>query len=296
MISVAARWYLRYGLSYRDVAELLAERGITADHVTIYRWVQQFTPEFIKAARPCRHAPGNRWFVDETYLKVAGKWAYLYRAVDQHGQVIDVLPPARRDLAAARRFFTRALRAGTVPVEVTTDRAHVYPQVLDELVPPALHTVEQYANNPAEADHGRLKARLRPMRGLRRHAASQDDDDPAARLLARCRAYIRFALANPGPYRYLFSQHAPTGDPTAGGPTRLPGPGRLDQPLPAGRPGPRRRRPAMAGRPGLGRAARPGAPAAQRPRLPLARPTPADDRPGRGPPHWSRNPADRHPA
>jgi transposase-like protein len=71
-ISLAVRWYLRYGLSYRDVEELLAERGITVDHVTIYRWVQRFTPEFIKAARPCRHAPGDRRFADETYVKVAG--------------------------------------------------------------------------------------------------------------------------------------------------------------------------------------------------------------------------------
>ena len=73
MISVAVRWYLRYGLSYRDVEELLAERGVTIDHVTVYRWVQRFTCEFISAARPCRHAPGDRWFVDETYLKVAGE-------------------------------------------------------------------------------------------------------------------------------------------------------------------------------------------------------------------------------
>ena len=183
VISVAVRWYLRYGLSYRDVEELLAERGITVDHVTIYRWVQRFTPEFIDAARPCRHAPGDRWFVDETYLKVAGKWTYLYRAVDQHGQVIDVLLSARRDLPAARRFFTEAMRTGTIPVEVTTDRAPVYPRVLDELVPSALHVVEQYANNPVEADHGRLKARLRPMRGLKRHRS--------ARILAAGHAFIQ---------------------------------------------------------------------------------------------------------
>jgi IS6 family transposase len=78
VIAVAVGWYLRYGLSYRDVEELLAERGITVDHVTIYRWVQRFTPEFIEAARPCRHAPGDRWFVDETFVKVAGTWTYLY--------------------------------------------------------------------------------------------------------------------------------------------------------------------------------------------------------------------------
>jgi IS6 family transposase len=87
---------------------------------------------------------------------VAGRWTYLYRAIDQHGQVIDVLLSQRRDLAAARRFFARALRAGTVPAEVT-DRAPAYPRALDELIPSALHTVERYANNPVETDHGRLK-------------------------------------------------------------------------------------------------------------------------------------------
>ena len=183
VIAVAVRWYLRYGLSYRDVEELLAERGVTVDHVTVYRWVQRFTPEFIEAARFCRHAPGDRWFADETYVRVAGRWTYLYRAIDQHGQVIDVLLSERRDLAAARRFFARALRAGTVPAEVTTDRAGAYPRVLDELIPSALHTVERYANNPVENDHGRLKARLRPMRGLKRHRS--------ARVLAAGHAFVQ---------------------------------------------------------------------------------------------------------
>ena len=110
VIAVAVRWYLRYGLSYRDVEELLAERGIEVDHVTVYRWVQAFTAEFIDAARPARHATGDRWFIDETYVKVAGRWTYLYRAVDQHGQVIDVLVSERRNARAARAFFTRALK------------------------------------------------------------------------------------------------------------------------------------------------------------------------------------------
>src|SRR3954464_11492183 len=96
VIVVAVRWYLRYGLSYRDVEELLAERGIEVDHVTIYRWVQRFTPLLVDAARPCRHAPGDRWCVDETYAKVAGRWVYLYRAIDQFGQVIDVLVAEKR--------------------------------------------------------------------------------------------------------------------------------------------------------------------------------------------------------
>jgi transposase-like protein len=158
VIAFAVRWYLRYGLSYRDVEELLAERGITVDHVTVYRWVQTFTPEFIDAARPARHANGDRWLLDETYVKVAGRWMYLYRAVDQHGQVIDVLVSQRRDARAARTFFARALTHGPSPVEVTTDRAPVYLRVIEELLPAARHVLEQYANKPVEADHGRLKA------------------------------------------------------------------------------------------------------------------------------------------
>jgi transposase-like protein len=173
VIAVAVRWYLRYGLSYRDVEELLAERDIEVDHVTIYRWVQTFTSEFIDAARPARHAAGRRWFVDETYVKVAGRWAYLYRAVDQYGQVIDVLVSTRRDAAAARVFFARALRFGPVPIEVVTDRAPVYPRIVEELQPAARHVTERYANNMIEADHGRLKARLRPMRGLKRLASAR---------------------------------------------------------------------------------------------------------------------------
>jgi transposase-like protein len=173
VITVAVRWYLRYSLSYRDLEELLAERGIEVDHVTVYRWVQRFTPLFADAARPLRHATGDRWFVDETYVKVAGRWRYLYRAVDQYGQVIDVLLSEQRDTAAARRFFIRALRHGPAPVEVTTDKAGPYLRVLDELVPTARHVTEQYANNRIEADHAPLKARLRPMRGLTRFRSAE---------------------------------------------------------------------------------------------------------------------------
>ena len=122
----------------------------------------------IDAARPCRHAPGDRWFADETYVKIAGRWVYLYRAIDQFGQVIDVLVSTKRDLAATGRLFTRAFEPGPPPSEVTTDRASAYPRVLDELVPAARHVTEQYANNSVEADHSRLKARLWPMRGLKR--------------------------------------------------------------------------------------------------------------------------------
>jgi transposase-like protein len=161
VIVVAVRWYLRYNLSYRDVEELLAERGVEVDHVTVYGWVQRYTPLLADAARFARHAPGGRWFVDETYVKVYGVWRYVYRAIDQYGQVIDVLLSSRRDAVAARRFFTRALATLTVvPVEVVTDAAPVYPAVLADRVPAARHHVERYANNPIEADHSRLKHRL----------------------------------------------------------------------------------------------------------------------------------------
>jgi transposase-like protein len=136
VIVVTVRWYLRFGLSYRDLEELLAERGIQVDHVTIYRWVLRFTPLLAEAARPCRHRVGDRWSVDETYVKVAGRWRYVYRAIDQFGQVIDVLVSPQRDTKAAHRFFQRAIDTTKVtPGEVITDQAPVYPAVLEELLP-----------------------------------------------------------------------------------------------------------------------------------------------------------------
>jgi IS6 family transposase len=167
VVLLAVRWYLRYGLSYRDVEELLAERGVDVDHVTIYRWVQRFTPLVVEAARPCRHSVGDRWFVDETYVKVAGVWRYVYRAVDQHGQVIDVLVSKRRNVPAATTFFETMLSGRARPKEVSTDLAAPLQRVIDELLPDALHDTTQYANNRIECDHGRLKARHGPMRGLR---------------------------------------------------------------------------------------------------------------------------------
>jgi len=133
----------------------------------VYRWVQRFTPLLADAARPCRHRAGDRWFVDETYVKVAGRWRYVYRAIDQFGQVIDVFVSPRRDAKAARRFFEQAIATTKVaPVEVVTDQAATYPIVLEDLLP-AWHCTEQYANNGIQCDHGRLKGRLRPMRGLK---------------------------------------------------------------------------------------------------------------------------------
>jgi transposase, IS6 family len=183
VIVLAVRWYLRFGLSYRDVEELLVERGIEVDHVTVFRWVQRFTPLLADAARPCRHSVGDRWYVDETYVKVAGRWRYVYRAVDQYGQIIDVYVSPRRDTRSARRFFAAALGNHGTPTEVVTDRAWALLAVVDELIPAAFHNTAQYANNRIESDHGRLKARLRPMRGLKR--------DRTARVIMRGHAFMQ---------------------------------------------------------------------------------------------------------
>jgi transposase-like protein len=129
-----------------------------------------------------QHVIGDRWHVDETSVKVGGIWRYLFRAIDQFGQVIGVFLSPRRNREAARRFFSRAMgRTRVSPVEVTTDRYRVYPRVLDELLPAAFHDTEVNANNRIETDHGRLKAR--PMRGLKR--------DRTARVIVAAHAFVQ---------------------------------------------------------------------------------------------------------
>jgi transposase-like protein len=140
IIVLAVRWYLRYGLSYRDVEELLHERGVEVDNVTVYRWVQRFTLLLADAARFARHSPGDRWFVDETYVKINGVWRYVYRAVDQDGQTIDVLVSARRDADAARRFFSGDLHRASVNPYADATTA---PGPRHALTAPAPRTVEK---------------------------------------------------------------------------------------------------------------------------------------------------------
>ena len=135
----------------------------------------------IDAARPCRHLAGDRWFVDETYVKVSGVWRYVYRAVDQHGQVIDVYVSRRRDIASARTFFTAALTVHGDPAEVITDRAPALANVIEELVPAALHNTGQYENNRVECDHGRLKATA-PADARAEDESNGERGDPRARL------------------------------------------------------------------------------------------------------------------
>ena len=164
---MAVHWCLGYSLSCRDFEEILAERGIDVDHVTPFRWVQRFTLLLIDGVHACWHAVGARWLTGETYVKIAGVWRYVYRAVDQHGQVIDVYVTKDRDITSARGFFTASQTSYLVPVEVVTDRARALVNVIEELMPAAFHNTGLYENNRCECEHGRLKARLRPMRGLK---------------------------------------------------------------------------------------------------------------------------------
>jgi transposase-like protein len=178
------RWYARYRLSYGDVAEWLAERGFSVDRSAIYRWVQRFLPLFGAAARRHRLPVGRRWRVDETYCAFRGKHAYIYRAIDQDGQVVDAYFSERRNAAAAQVFFERAMAETDVtPERVTTDKAKCYPPALRVLLPGVEHRRSKYLNNGLERDHSHLKQRLYPMRGFKRGASADT--------LARGHALIR---------------------------------------------------------------------------------------------------------
>jgi transposase, IS6 family len=173
VIALAVRWYVRYRLSYADVAEWLAERGLTVDRSTIYRWVQRFLPQFQAAARASRRPVGDRWRVDETYCRLNGRWAYCYRAIDQEGQIVDVYCSERRNAAAARAFVERAIsETGVTPARVVTDKAACFPPALRVLLPAAEHRCSKYLNNGLERDHGHLKQRVRPMRGFKQLASA----------------------------------------------------------------------------------------------------------------------------
>ncbi len=135
------------------------------DPSTVYDWVQAFTPRFIAAAAAHRASLSRRWRVDETYLKIGGRWRYLYRAIDEHGQIVDVFLSDRRNAEAARTFFEQAINtSGVTPTRVTTDKAKSYPKALQLLQPAVEHRSSKYLNNGLERDHQHLKGRVRPMR------------------------------------------------------------------------------------------------------------------------------------
>jgi transposase-like protein len=168
IIAPAVRWYVRYRLSYAEVSEWLAERGILVDQSTIYRWVQRFLPLFGEAARRYRDPVSPDWRVDETYARICGRWHYIYRAIDGPGQIVDAYVSPTRDMVAARRFFEVAIvSSGTTPRRVITDKAGAYPPALAAVVPSVRHQTGRYRTNGIERDHGFLEERLRPMRGLK---------------------------------------------------------------------------------------------------------------------------------
>jgi IS6 family transposase len=135
MILLAVSWYLRFSLSYRDAEELLAERGLLVDHVTVWRWVQRYAPEIQRRLRPRLRPTNDSWRVDETYIRVKGKWVYLYRAVDSSGATIDFFLSAKRDTAAAERFLSKALGEASHPAPrvINTDEHAGYPPAIVQL-------------------------------------------------------------------------------------------------------------------------------------------------------------------
>jgi len=154
-------------LPYADIVELLAARGVHVDASTVFDGVQRCTPLYKEAARPHRHRVGARWAVDETYIRLAGRWVYAYRAIDEHGQVIDVYLSETRDSAAATAFFEQAIaRTDARPCRVTTAKAPTYPPALRVVAPEAEHITSKIEQQGIERDHQHLKGRTRSMRGF----------------------------------------------------------------------------------------------------------------------------------
>jgi transposase, IS6 family len=175
IILLCVRWYLRFGLSFRNLQELMVERNLSVDHVTIWRWVQRYAPELHRRCRPELRMTNRSWRVDETYLRVAGKWTYLYRSVDSTGATIDFLLSATRDADAAKRFFQKALRSQhhARPRVINVDGNPAYPKAVDELKrtrelgPRCRCRPIRYLNNVVEQDHRAIKRRVRAMQGFR---------------------------------------------------------------------------------------------------------------------------------
>jgi putative transposase len=170
VIQYAVWLYYRFNLSIRDVEDLLAERNICVSYEAIRLWVNKFGPKYTQ--RPQRKHPGfdDTYFLDEVFVKIGGKQHYLWRAVDQDGEVVDVYLQARRDAKAAKRFFQRFLKAGGIPREIVTDKLRSHGVAHRSLIPEARHNTEQYANNRAELSHQPTRVR---ERGLRRFKSIQ---------------------------------------------------------------------------------------------------------------------------
>lgn len=179
VIAQCVRWYLAYALSLRNLEEMTAERGVFVNHSTLHRWVIPLVPQLDKVFRRHKRAVGRRWRMDETCIKIKGQWKYLYRAVDTAGQTIDFLLTARRDAAAALRFFRKAIRHHGEPEVVTIDKSGAStaaPGTLNAGKPEEESiSIRQnkYLNNLVEQDHRNIKRRIRQMLGFRSFRRAQ---------------------------------------------------------------------------------------------------------------------------
>ena len=166
IIVLCVRWYLTFKLSSRDLVQMMAERGIALAHTTILRWVQRYLSEFEKRWSRFALPVGDSWRVDETYIKVRGQWVYLYRAVDRHGRTVDFLLSKRRDVAAAKRFFSRATKQHGAPRVITLDGYAASHRAVTNLkesgrLPRRVRVRScKYLNNVVEQDHRRIKQRI----------------------------------------------------------------------------------------------------------------------------------------
>jgi len=174
VVILCVRWYVSYKLSSRDLVNMMDERGIELAHTTILRWVQRCIPEFEKRWNHYARSVGGSWRCDETYIKVKGRWTYLYRAVDKQGQTVDFLLSAKRDVAAAKRFFQKAMKRNGTPRVITLDAYAASHRAVRELeaegkMPKRVRVRScKYLNNGVEQDHRRVKQRIGPMLGFKR--------------------------------------------------------------------------------------------------------------------------------
>jgi IS6 family transposase len=181
IILCAVRWYLRYALSYRDIEELMHERGVSVDHTTVFRWVQRYAPELERRCRPLLKATNDSYRVDETCIKIKKQWSYLYRAVDSTGATLDFMLSATRDADAAERFFRQVLQAAhtNIPRVITVDKNPTYPVAFEALqrdgTLPETCLLRQckYLNNMVEQDHRFVKRRVSPGLGFGVFATAQ---------------------------------------------------------------------------------------------------------------------------
>lgn len=177
IILLNVRWYLAYPLSYRNLEEMAEERGYRVDHSTINRWVIRYSPELEQIFQQKKKPTVPRWRMDETYIKVNGKWKYLYRAVDKEGNTIDYLLTAKRDMKAAKRFFTKAIKRNGQPEIVNIDKSGSNKAALNYINEKEEEQIEirqcKYLNNIIEQDHRNIKRITRPMLGFKNFHSAQ---------------------------------------------------------------------------------------------------------------------------